>query len=374
MKIAINTLALSKTKVGMGRYIVNLVEEVTIQDNIEWYIFVYKSTKHFFPERNNIHYIILPDFFFNTYSRLFFEQCVLPVYLMKHKIALYHNPGFSLPLYCPCRSVVTIADMTFFSHPQHHLSKKNLYFQLMIPCAIKKADAVIAISENTKEDILKYFPAVSPKVYAISLAVDSIFKPYPQARAKSFLKKHYNISEDFVLFVGMLEPRKNIIGLLEAFSLIKTNQKLVIVGKKGWMYDEIFATIQKKKLTERVIFTRYVPDEHLPFFYSAATCFIYPSFYEGFGIPILEAMACGCPVITSNTSSMKEVAGGAAILVNPCSIDSIKNALQRLINNTHCQKTMKVKGLQHAKNFNWKIVGKKTIDIYFSVKKEGLTR
>ena len=348
----------------MGRYIINLVEEITKKKEVDWLIFVYSSSKKYFPEKDNIHYIVLPDVYSHKLLRIMFEQCILPFILLKYNVNIYHNPCFSLPMWCPCKSIVTIADLTFFSHPQYHLSQKNMYFRFMIPYAIKKADAVIAISENTKEDIINSFPSYSKKIHATLLAHDSYFKPIDKEHAKQFVHNKYKLPSSFILFVVMVEPRKNIKAIIDAFSMLNPSLQLVIVGKKGWAYEDIFQSVKEKRLEEKVIFTGYVSDQDLPYFYSAASVFVYPSFYEGFGIPVLEAMACGCPVVTSNNSSMKEIAGNAALLVDPYSVDSIKNAMKAILKDVTLQKILSKKGITHARNFTWKLCAEKTLKVY----------
>ncbi|MFA6888196.1 MAG: glycosyltransferase family 1 protein [Candidatus Woesearchaeota archaeon] len=368
MNIAINTLSLNNTKVGMGNYIVHLINEISYDNHHHFFVIIFKKTKHFFPNKKNITYIVLPNIFSMYIFRVLFEQFILPFLLIIYNIKVYHNPGFSLPFFCPCKSVVTIADMTFFSHPQHHLSKKNFYFKFMIPFAIKKADAVIAISQSTKNDILKNVFINPSKIHTIPLAADSLFKQKDKKEAKEFVKNKYKIQTQFILFVGMLEPRKNIKGLIESFSLLNTNHLLVIVGKKGWLYDEIFTFVKEKRLENKVIFTGYIPDQDLCFFYSAATLFVYPSFYEGFGIPIIEAMACGCPVITSNNSSMKEIAKDAAILISPSNTQELFYAINNLLNSKKKQAELKKKGFQRVKKYFWSNTGKKTVELYNNFK------
>ena len=266
--------------------------------------------------------------------------------------------------------------MTFFTHSKYHLQKKIWYFRALIPSSLKKADKIIAISENTKTDITSLIPILSQKIAVIPLAADELFTTATSTATKDdydILKK-YNIQKPYLLFVGMLEPRKNIEGILCAFEEVKKEKKtslinltLIIAGKKGWMYDYIYQYVKEHGLEKKVIFTGYVPDNDLPALYRNALCFLYPSFYEGFGIPVIEAMACGCPVITSNNSSLKEIAADAALLVNPHDVSSIKNAIEQLSTNIHKRKELSLKGKKLAKKFNWQKMAEETKALYNSL-------
>ncbi len=372
MNIAINTLSLYKTKAGMGRYIRELVNCLPLHDSQNTY-YLYtsqKNEKYFTFAAKNICIKRVSPFWSFPFVKIIWEQVFLPFSLWKNNIHLYHSTGFSLPFFKPKKTkyVVTIADMTFFSHPEYHLWWKVWYFRYMIPRALKTADKVITISENTKEDILRMTKIPSEKVKTIYLGVDQQFSP----QTKEFCKKigeKYHITTPYILFVGMLEPRKNIIGLLHAYMQVKEKKghDLVLVGKKGWKYEKIFETVKELGLQNSVHFLGYVSDEELPALYSAATCFVYPSFYEGFGIPVLEAMACGCPVITSNNSSMKEIAGNAAILIDPINKEAIKDAINRVLSDKKEQQQRRKAGLLRVKKFRWDTMAKETRELYASL-------
>lgn len=379
MRIAINTLPLYKTKVGMGRYIVELVNRIPILDKENTY-FIYlseKNQKFFTIKSENVVFKKVPKFFTLPFAKICWEQIILPFLLVKENINLYHAPGFVLPLIKQekIKYVVTIADMTFFTHPKYHLQRKMWYFRAFIPSTLKKANKIITISENTKNNIVSLFPISPQKIVAIPLAADDMFTDKARVIAwqeKEILQK-YNIKKPYLLFVGMLEPRKNITGILHAFEMLNEQDKkeitLVIVGKKGWMYDDIFRYVKVHNLENNVLFTGYVQDNELPALYKNAVCFLYPSFYEGFGIPVIEAMACGCPVITSNTSSLKEISGEAAILVEPSDTNAIKKAIIEIITNTKKRKELSIKGKRQTKQFNWQKMAKETKELYSVVLK-----
>jgi len=270
--------------------------------------------------------------------------------------------------------VVTIADLTFFSHSKYHVGLKNIYFQWIIPRSIKKADAVIAISENTRQDICNHFKDVADKTTTVYLGVDDKFKrdKAGDSSQRDTVLNKYRIKSDYILYVGVLEPRKNIIGLIRAFGKINKLDKnitLVIAGKRGWMYEQIFILVKQLQLEKQVIFTDYVDDEELYWLYNEAICLCYPSFYEGFGLPVLEAMAVGCPVITSNNSSLKEIVKDAGILVDPHNQKEIYVALKSIIENKKLRNKLKIKGKQRAENFSWQKMGKETLCLYQRVMK-----
>lgn len=372
MIIAINTLSLYKTKAGMGRYIVELVNRLPRDDPQNTYCFYVsqKNKSYFsFTEKNIIIKTISPLWYF-PFLKILWEQIFLPFSLWRNNIQLYHSTGFTLPFFKPkkIKHVVTIADMTFFSHSIYHIWWKVWYFRYMIPYALKKADRVITISESTKEDILKMIKISSKKIKSIYLGVDAHLTPQKERGQQKRLEK-YSITRPYILFVGMLEPRKNIMGLIRAYAQVKEKDShhLVLVGKKGWKYEDIFMTVKELGLQNMVHFLGYVPDEDLSSLYSSATCFVYPSFYEGFGIPVLEAMACGCPVITSNNSSMKEIAGNAAVLIDPENKEAIADAIELVISNKKEQERMRKAGLLHVKKFRWETMAQETKNLYASV-------
>lgn len=356
----------------MGRYIVELVNRLPRDDPQNTYCFYVsqKNKSYFsFTEKNIIIKTISPLWYF-PFLKILWEQIFLPFSLWRNNIQVYHSTGFTLPFFKPkkIKHVVTIADMTFFSHSIYHIWWKVWYFRYMIPYALKKADRVITISESTKEDILKMIKISSKKIKSIYLGVDAHLTPQKERGQQKRLEK-YSITRPYILFVGMLEPRKNIMGLIRAYAQVKEKDShhLVLVGKKGWKYEDIFMTVKELGLQNMVHFLGYVPDEDLSSLYSSATCFVYPSFYEGFGIPVLEAMACGCPVITSNNSSMKEIAGNAAVLIDPENKEAIADAIELVISNKKEQERMRKAGLLHVKKFRWETMAQETKNLYASV-------
>lgn len=376
MRIAINTLSLNKTKAGMGNYIINLVNNLAhIDKKNEYHVFVSENNKHFFNiKQGNFKIINIGRIIRINLARLVWEQVFLPAYVKRHKIDVLHSPGFVIPFLSKAKNVLTIADMTFINYPKVHTIVKRAYFGLFMPYSMRKADRIISISGSTKRDALKLININPDKIEVTHLAPEEGFRVIDRKKAESRIKLDYKIYSPFILFVGMIEPRKNLIRVLNSFSELKKGlkkekfpHKLVIVGKKGWKYRGIFETVERLSLKKDVVFTGYIPDADLAMFYNAADIFVYPCLYEGFGLPILEAMACGCPVITSDVSSMPEVAGNAALLVNPKDAHKISSAIGRLIKDRKLREDMIKKGLKRSREFSWRRCARETLKAYEEV-------
>ncbi len=278
------------------------------------------------------------------------------------------SPFFSMPV------VTTIHDITFKLFPELFTSKDRILLNLTVPLAIKKARRVIAVSESTKRDILRAYPGTpTSKVVSTPLAAGPEFRPleaHEKESANDMLNHRYGIgNEPFVLAVGVLQPRKNLAMLLHAFRvarfLAKLPHKLVITGKKGWMSAEIEAAIGNAS-SDEVLFTGYVPDDHLPLLYGCADLMCYPSLYEGFGLPPLEAMACGCPVLVSNTSSLPEVVGTAGVFADPKNPGAWIDALSSILTDRAKLGNLSKSGMAQASKFSWNKTAALTLDVYRS--------
>ena len=253
--------------------------------------------------------------------------------------------------------------------PNKYSIKKYFMYRALLPRTIKSADKIIAISHHTKNDIIQHFKIPEDKIKVIHLAANKNYKPL-QGDKINKIKQKYDLNCPFILYVGGLAPNKNVKRLIQAFYKLKKqgiNHKLILTGVKRWKYKSIFETIEKLNLQKDVIFTGYVPDEDLPALYNAADLFVYPSLYEGFGLPPLEAMACGTPVITSNTSSLPEVVGDAGIMVNPYDVDELANKMYEVLTNDGLGEELSKKGLERAKLFSWKKCAEEHLKVYEEV-------
>jgi glycosyltransferase involved in cell wall biosynthesis len=287
-------------------------------------------------------------------------------------VDLFHATEHLLPRFSSVRTVFTLHDLIFLFHPETHKPLNRWFLTLMMPRFLRAADAVIAVSECTKRDAIRFYGIPEEKITVIYEGVNPRFRPAsPEAIAA--VRARYNLPEHFILYVGTIEPRKNLTALLEAFHhLLATRSlrpapcdlRLVIVGKKGWLYEGFFRRLRELGLEDRVIFTGYVPDEDLPALYSAADLFVFPSLYEGFGLPVLEAMACGVPVICSNTSSLPEVAGDAALLVDPADVRALAGAMERALTDEALRVTLRARGIEKAGRFSWEGAARKTVEVY----------
>ena len=299
------------------------------------------------------------------------QHIAIPLQLWKENANIYHYPHFDLPLLQRCNSVITIHDLKYIIapsfFPEFSISKK-LYMSLSIRSSVKRARKVIVVSESTKEDLMRLFGVPAPKISVVPLAVGKRFAVSLNKEEIKIKLKKKGIHGKYFLFVGERRPHKNIVRLIEAFKIFKDRNsekyQLVIVGKRYSNYTVPEQKIKELDLESNVIMVGYVPDEELPLYYQGAEMLVFPSMYEGFGIPILEAMACGIPVITSNISSMPEVAGNAAVLVNPYETNEIAAAMQRICSNRDLRKDLIAKGSKNVKRFSWEKTAEKTLSVY----------
>ncbi|MBI3814825.1 MAG: glycosyltransferase family 4 protein [Nitrospinae bacterium] len=266
-------------------------------------------------------------------------------------------------------SVIIVYDVIPLLFPQFFLRRLCVYYRIFLPKFIQQADAIISISYCTKEDILKKVPVDKEKIHVIYPGISESFKIIRDFSKIDYIKSKYNTGEHYILFAATIEPRKNIIGLLKAFRLLcnqkNITHKLVIVGRRGWRYKEVFQTLDKfdSVIKGRIVFTDFVPDGDLLYLYNGANIFVYPSFYEGFGLPPLEAMACGCPVVVSNVASLPEACGDAAYYINPYNINSIAEGIYKVITDGNLKQELIQKGLKQVKMFNWDKTAKQYLSI-----------
>lgn len=299
--------------------------------------------------------------------RIFWEQAVQPFALRKEGVGLIHALAFVTPLLSPCPSVVTVYDLSFLLYPDRFKRAKRFYLSLFTRLSARKARRIIAISESTKRDVVHLLGVPPDKVEVVYCGLDDAFRPLAEDQVAAF-RSERGLSERFILFVGTIEPRKNVTRLIEAFANLLTCQladlKLVIGGAKGWFYEDVFARAEELGLEGQVMFPGYIPASELPLWYNAAELFVYPSLYEGFGLPPLEAMACGTPVVTANTSSLPEVVGEAGLTVAPLDVEGLAEAMRRVLNDATLRREMRERGLQRAQSFSWTKTARETVQVY----------
>ena len=291
----------------------------------------------------------------------------LPLYARRAAFDLFHGTNFDVPLWKKRRSVVTIHDLSALLHPEKHRSRLVRRARLRLPLVVRVADMIITPTESVKREVCRHLSVKPDKVTAIPSAARSSFQPIPFAQTEE-ARRRLGVEDDFLLFVGTLEPRKNLLTLLKAFAQILSQSslrpQLVIAGGEGWLMDDSFAFIKKAALSERLRFTGYLSDDDLRALYSSCRVFIYPSVYEGFGLPPLEAMACGAPVIAGRIPSLQETLGSAARLVEPLDVDGLAKSIIEVLEDKNQREMLVAAGSTQAGKFSWEQTARLTLDVY----------
>lgn len=313
---------------------------------------------------------LLLSFFNSRLQRIIKENFYFPFYIKHNSFDLFHSPNYVLPFFIKSPSVVTVHDLITFNFPKLCQRESVLYFKLFLPRSIKKADKIITASETTKNDIINRFKVPEDKISIIHLGLSTAFK----RTINTDILLQYGITKKYILFVGNIEPKKNLVRLLKAYHKVVCTKNithlLVIAGKKAWKYKEVFRTVHSLKLQNKVIFTGYFPEKDLPSLYSMADLFVFPSLYEGFGIPPLEAMACEIPVLASNTGALPEIIGDNCLMVDPYSVDDIADEIHHLLTNENLRKEYIEKGKNWVKQFTWERAARMTMEVYKEVGKK----
>ncbi len=285
-------------------------------------------------------------------------------------------PAHVLPLIHPRRSVVTVHDLGYLAYPEAHKPGDRRYLDWSTRWNARRARIVIADSDATRADLMRAYGVDGRKIRVIYLGRDETLTPVRDNEALAAVRERYGIAGRYLLYLGTLQPRKNLARVIDAFARVAaapafSGVQLVLAGKKGWLYDDLFAQVERMGLAGRVLFPGYVEDVELPVLLSGALAFVFPSLYEGFGIPVLEAGACGVPVITSNTSSLPEVAGdpsagpgeAAALLVDPHDVDAIAEAMTRLVTDEALRVELSRRGLANVQRFSWEKCARETLAV-----------
>ena len=280
-----------------------------------------------------------------------------------------HFFNYIVPPFVHGKKVVTIHDMVYKAFPETMNSKTRILLNLAMNKSMKRADVVVTDSEFSRSEIIKYFPQYRDKVEVVPCGVDcDMFKPIQDRSIIEKVKANHNIKGKYFLYLGTLEPRKNLTRLVKAYEILSRRKEdcplLVLAGGKGWLYDEIFEEVNKSGLGDKVIFTQYIPGEEICPLMNGAEAFVFPSLYEGFGMPPLEAMACGTPVIVSGSASLPEVVGDCGLIVDAYSEESIADAMGKIADNEELRKQLSEKGIIRAREFSWKKSAEKLYTIY----------
>jgi glycosyltransferase involved in cell wall biosynthesis len=291
----------------------------------------------------------------------------LPLYIRQTGLDVFHGTNYDVPLWNRCATVLSIHDLSLFLHQETHEKRLVSRARRRMPLMARNATMIITAAESVKSELCDYFGISPEKVSVIPDAARPCFRPVPAAEAADILRQ-FEIEDDFILFVGTIEPRKNLITLVRAFAeVLRTTTlrpQLVIAGKKGWLMDEFFSYVKEMYGGERVRFLGYVPDDALSALYSSCSICVYPSLYEGFGLPPLEAMACGAAVVTSRTPAIMETVGDAASLVDPLDIQALARTMAELLSDERARSELAAKGLRRAAQFSWEKTARLTMEVY----------
>lgn len=371
MRIGIDYTPAVRQGAGIGRYTRGLIGALATLDRENSYrLFVAARgvEGNEVPQAPNWHTRRLP--LTDRETSLLWQRLRLPIpiELFLGGMDLFHSPDFVLPPVLHARTVLTVHDLSFLRVPQYAHPVLRAYLERVVPRSVRRADLILADSENTRRDVVELLGVCEGRVRVIYPGVEARFRPVADEAALQAVRARYGLGAPFILGLGTLEPRKNWVGLIEAYARLLDRQQaahdLVIVGGKGWLYEPIFQRVGELGLGERVRFVGRAADEDLPALYSLAACLAYPSFYEGFGIPVIEAMACGTPVVTTSVSSLPEAGGEAALYVPPGDTDALAEALARAIGDEPLRAQMRAAGLQQASRFTWQAAAAQLLEAY----------
>ncbi len=373
MKIGIDASLVVGEKAGVGWSTANLIEALARVDHHNqyslypffYYIFDPRFKELEAPAKNfSVRFKALPEAWIR---HLWFESRI-PRHRLLGKVDVLHSTTFCCPPVHSGKLVVTIYDVSFLHYPECHTEANRLHCLNGTLEAAMEADRIIAISQNTKKDLVEYFNVGDDRIAVIPLAARDEFHPRPRTEAQAFVARRWGLDQPYLLSVGTIEPRKNLRRLINVYcglpEEIRNDYQLIIAGGEGWLSTDIYQWIVEMGAESSIRFLGYVPASDLPWLYCGATCFVYPSLYEGFGLPALEAMACGIPLITSNTSSLPEVAGDAALLIDPLSEEELRSAIIKVVSDPTLRQKMSEKGLDQAKQFSWEQVARDTLKVY----------
>jgi len=369
MRIGIDARLAFYHKAGIGQYILRLTAALAEIDRTdEFLLFQSRKDKSRLVNAPNFKRRVLW-----TPSHHRFETTAMSAEMFPHRLDVLHSPDFIPPGRTRYPSVITVHDLAFLLYPRFLTPESARYYGQVDP-ASRRADHIIAVSQSTKRDVVRLLGVPNEKVSVIYEAAHPLFQPMDRAQAKQHVSEKYGLDGDLILFVSTIEPRKNLPTLLEAFrklldspSTLKNPVTLVVAGQKGWLTEQMDDLVAKLRLGERVRFVGGAANEELAYLYNAAHVFALPSFYEGFGLTPLEAMASGTPVIVSNTSSLPEVVGDAGLLVDPEDVEAWTVALRRVLTDDALRTEMCEKGLRRAGLFSWQRAARETLSVYRQV-------
>lgn len=371
MRIGINTLFFIPGKVGGSEtYIRNLISKLSeIDRGNEYFIFANRENFNEFKiDKPNFHKVLCPINASFKPGRILWEQFVLPFQAWKHKIDVLFSPGYTTAVFTRCKQIVAIYDLNYYHHHEDFSRLELIFWKILIPLSARAADRIIVLSNNSKRDIENILGVPPDKIIPIYLAANT-FSSFTDCTDEKIreIKKKYQIDGEYILSVAAFHPHKNLHRLIEAYKILKDkfgiSYKLVLVGMKGRASKSVEDAINSAGLGNDVIFTGWIPKEDLPILYKSADVFVFPSLFEGFGIPPLEAMTCGAPVAVSNTASLPEVVGDAGVYFNPLDVEDIAAKINQIISDDNIKNELIKKGFEQAKRFSWEKTARQTLEV-----------
>ena len=375
MRVAIDYTPALRQRGGIGRYTRGLVRALASMDSSGEYVLLVSkdapADDFRWPENFRSRRLPLSD----RIAAILWQRLRLPipVEIFSGPLDIYHSPNYALPPIRSSAAIVTIHDLSFWKFPEYAEPSLRAYLMSVVQKSTARAEHILADSEATRQDVVDLLCAPPEKVSVVYSGVEPRFRPVPDM--VSGVREKYNLGDaPFVLSLGTLEPRKNFDGLVRAFGLMKRAHRLphhlVIAGGKGWQYDGIFREVEHSPYREQIHMPGFVEDEDLPAFYTAADLFAFPSHYEGFGLPPLEAMACGTPVVAAKNSSLPEVLGEAALWVSAEDEGGIAEGMARLLSDEQLRRSLIASGLRRARQFTWERGAARLLEVYQRVEKE----
>ena len=370
--VGIDYTAAYEQGAGIGRYVRELIRALAAHDSVTPYrLFVAGASREALPPQPGPNFTwrptrITPRWFARIWHRL---QIPLPVETFVGRVNLFHATDFTLPPVLPgVKTLLTIHDLSFVRAPETTTPVLKAYLDRVVPRSVRRATHVLADSQATKDDLIALYGTPPEKITVLLSGVNPEFAPVTDAEARRAVRRRYDLPDNpYILSIGTVQPRKNYARLITALATLGAaydDVHLVIAGGRGWLDSPIFRAVYDQGMEDRVHFIGFARDQDLPALYSEAACLAYPSLYEGFGFPVLEAMACGTPVVTSTISSMPEVAGEAALLVDPYDVEAIAAAIARALSDEALRRDLIRRGFRQAARFTWERTARQLREVY----------
>ncbi len=365
MRIGVSARWLGLPACGAREYTLCLIRSLLERDHRNEYVVFHSQSAHMgsFPGGREI---LLPG-----RNKLAWDYVSLPRAIDKEQVDLFWTPSYIVPFPVRCKSVATVLDLAYLTMPQSYEPLDVLYMRLAMPGSFRRARALLCISDYTRRDLIRLFPFSKEKSVVTPLGIAPSYRQRPSADMETAVRKSYSLPPHYIFYAGSLSPRKGVPYLLQAFARLKRDQhishRLVFTGGWSWGQVDVHRLVESLGLQDQVLILDEVPADHMPVLYRLADLFVYPSLYEGFGLPVLEAMASECPVVCSNLTSLPIVAGDAAILVDPRDTTCLADAMHRALTDAATRADLKERGARRSESFTWEATADKTLEVFESV-------